>query len=143
MCPAVTREWRLLALIMFMTPLSGGIATEAAAAPDVGTVSAVSGAPQVQNANGRTLALRQKQPLASGAVIVLRSNESIGFCHESAGKIFKVEGAGSVYVGEIGINTEPGGPKVTIIGVCPPSSTPSDTGGVLLRGGIKPPSSPK
>ena len=82
------------------------------------------------------------QPLSPGAVIILRNNESIGFCHESASKIYRVEGAGTAYIGTVGVNTEAGGPKVVAVGVCSSSSTPSETGGVLLRS-FRPPSSPK
>jgi hypothetical protein len=53
-----------------------------------------------------------------------------------------VEGAGVAYVGDVGVNTEPGGAKVIAAGVCSMSATPSETGGVLLRS-IRPPASPK
>jgi hypothetical protein len=138
---AVSLTFRRLAVALALAPTCA-LAEDALAGPDVGFVSSVKGRPQVQTAAGKLTPVTLMQPLSPGAVIVLRQNESIGFCHESASKIFRVEGAGAAYIGDVGVNTEPGGPKVTATGVCNSSAAPSETGGVLLRS-FRPPSSPK
>ncbi len=129
---------RSAVLALILAPSAGAMAGN-----DVGFISAVKGKPQVQIAAGRVEPAALMKPLAPGAKIILGQNESIKFCHESASKTFSVEGAGSVSIGDIGVNTEAGGPKVVAAGVCPSSSTPSETGGILSRGGLKPATSPK
>lgn len=109
---------------------------------DVGFVSSVRGKPQLRNTSGKTTNITLMRPLSPGSTIVLGVNESFGFCHESAARTYRVEGEGEVRIGDLGINTEPGGPKVIVSGVCNSASTPSETGGILSRG-FKPPSSPK
>ncbi len=126
-------------------PLAGiwGAATlYAQTRPDVGFISALKGRPQIRMATGKVVPATLMQPLAPGVSIVLSVNESFGFCHESASRTFRIEGEGVVHVGDVGINTTPGGPRVTALGPCTTSSTPSETGGILSRG-FKPPSSPK
>ncbi len=139
MFAASLRHARKAALPAFGLAL---ICSPAAAGPDVGFISSVKGRPHVQNAAGKIVPVTLMQPLAPGAKIILGANESVGFCHESASKTFRVEGAGAISIGDVGINTEAGGPKVVTAGVCNSSSTPSETGGVLLRS-FRPPSSPK
>lgn len=120
-----------------------GLAGAAHAGADVGFISAVKGKPQVQYGSGKVEAATVTRQLSPGAKVILGQNESFKFCHESASKTFSVEGAGAVSIGDIGVNTEPGGPKVVVSGVCNSSSTPSETGGILSRGGLKPANSPK
>ena len=116
--------------------------TAALAGADVGFVSSMQGKPQVLIPPGRLAPVTLMQTLSPGAMIVLRAKESVRFCHEAASKTFRIEGAGAVYVGDVGINREPGGPTIAETGVCNSSSIPSETGGVLLRS-LRPPSSPK
>jgi hypothetical protein len=136
----LSRAWLVAVCVQAAICLTPGLAV--AAGSEVGFVSAVKGRPQLQNGTGRLSPLTLMQPLAPGAIIVLRANESVGFCHESASRIYRVEGAGVAYIGDVGVNTEPGGAKVLTAGVCTSSATPSETGGVLLRS-IRPPASPK
>jgi hypothetical protein len=143
MHPLAHTTFRVLATAACLAPVSYAAAIEARANPDVGFISAVKGKPQVQYVGGRTETAIVTRQLSPGVKVTLAPNESFKFCHESASKTFSVEGAGSVSIGDIGVNTEAGGPKVVVSGVCNSSSTPSETGGILSRGGLKPASSPK
>ena len=123
-----------------------GSSTVARSAADVGTIVSMSGRPQMQQVGGKVIPARPLESLSPGARIILKAGETVSFCHESGGRTYKIEGAGVVFVGDVGVNTDVGGPKVTAVGKCDASPTTSDTGGVLSRGGsnmLKPPSSPK
>lgn len=118
-----------------------GVATAAAkSGTEVGFVSSLRGKPQVRDTTGKTWPVGLMDSLSPGARIILRPGDSVGFCHESTSRTYRIEGIGEVYVGDVGINVEPGGPSVTTVGACNSTSTPSETGGVLLRG-MDPPQS--
>jgi hypothetical protein len=144
MVQSTLRDMRLigpLSLLAFCASMAVSQNLPAANA-NVGFVSAVRGKPQVLDADGRLGPVTLMQPLYPGAMIVLRSNESVAICHEGASRTFRVDGAGAAYVGHVGINSDPGGPRVAATGACAVASTPSETGGVLLRS-LRPPASAK
>jgi hypothetical protein len=144
MVQSALRDMRLawlLSLLAFFTSIAASQNLPAANA-NVGFISAVRGKPQILDADGRLGPLSLMQPLSPGVMIVLRSNESVAICHEGASRTFRVDGAGAAYVGMVGVDSDPGGPRVAATGACAVASTPSETGGVLLRS-VRPPASAK
>jgi hypothetical protein len=132
---------RALSLVSLLACVAGS-ATSARSATDVGTIVALNGRPQVQPASGKLYPARAFDSLSPGARLILKSGESVNFCHEGVGRIFRVEGEGFALIGARGVDVETGGPRVSDAGKCEASATPSETGGMLSRG-LRPAASPK
>lgn len=116
--------------------------TVARAAADAGMIVGVSGQPQVQRAEGRTVPARRMDTLTPGSKILLKAGETVSFCHETSGRTWRIEGAGVAFIDDMGVKVDTGGPKLTDAGKCDAAPAPSETGGVLSRG-LRPAASPK
>jgi hypothetical protein len=109
------------------------VVPQAFAASDVGFISSVRGRPKSQDLQGRWAPVRLMQTLFTGETLALQKNDAIGICHERASKAYRVEGTGTFLLDKTGIAQQTGALKVTQTGACGQSSSPRETGGVLLR----------